>query len=160
MRGSLAAPPGVLRFASMISAPTLNATTSAPRANLVRAASVMAMWGVAMLPPILGIARCPSAQLFHRACPGCGMTRAVHCLAHGDLAGSLAMHPLAIPTVLSLAFLALVTVWMTYARGTPTPLLETRIGRVAVAIVLVVHLALVPLWIARALGAFGGLPPV
>jgi hypothetical protein len=37
-----------------------------------------------------------SICLFRRlggSCPGCGMTRALSLLAHGDLAGSLAVHP-------------------------------------------------------------------
>ena len=30
---------------------------------------------------------CPSYTFFHIYCPGCGSTRAVYCLLHGDLTG-------------------------------------------------------------------------
>src|SRR5262249_59446163 len=105
-------------------------------------------------------ARCPSAALFHRACPGCGLTRAILLLLRGDLGASIAMHPLAVPAALSIALLAVATVWTTLVRGTPTDLVATRLGRVAVIVLLLINVLLVPLWIARALGAFGGLPPV
>jgi hypothetical protein len=32
-------------------------------------------------------------------CIGCGLTRALHALAHGDLAGALSMNPLAVLTI-------------------------------------------------------------
>jgi len=40
------------------------------------------------LPP------CPSLWLTGLFCPGCGTTRALHALLHGDLPGALAMNPL------------------------------------------------------------------
>ncbi len=43
-----------------------------------------------------GISTCLSATLLGVNCPGCGMTRACSLLARGDLAGSIAMHPLAL----------------------------------------------------------------
>lgn len=39
-------------------------------------------------------------------CPGCGMTRAAHALAHGDLPGALAMNPLMVVAIPLLALLA------------------------------------------------------
>jgi hypothetical protein len=41
-----------------------------------------------LLPP------CPFFVLTGLYCPGCGTTRALHALAHFDLAGALAMNPL------------------------------------------------------------------
>ena len=38
---------------------------------------------------------CLVRLLFHLPCPGCGMTRALHALAHGDLANAIVFHPLA-----------------------------------------------------------------
>lgn len=40
---------------------------------------------------------CPIQQLFHKPCPGCGLTRAVGHLSRGSLSNSLEMHALAIP---------------------------------------------------------------
>lgn len=37
---------------------------------------------------------CPMQALLNIPCPGCGMTRALKCLLCGDIAGSLAMHPM------------------------------------------------------------------
>jgi hypothetical protein len=41
-------------------------------------------------------------------CIGCGLTRALHALVHGDLAGALSMNPLG---VLMLPLMALMVVW-------------------------------------------------
>ena len=51
--------------------------------------------------------RCPSYWLFGVYCPGCGITRALHALLHGNVAQALAYNPLAIlsaPIVLWMAF--------------------------------------------------------
>ncbi|MBS1708829.1 MAG: DUF2752 domain-containing protein [Armatimonadetes bacterium] len=41
----------------------------------------------------LGLPPCPSVVLFHRPCPGCGLTTSWTHLLHGDLAASLHDHP-------------------------------------------------------------------
>lgn len=46
---------------------------------------------------------CPFLGLTGLWCPGCGSTRAVHELLHGDVAGSLACHPLVLPAIVLLA---------------------------------------------------------
>jgi hypothetical protein len=46
---------------------------------------------------------CPFLALTGYYCPGCGSTRAVHALVHGDVLGALALNPLA---VAALPFLA------------------------------------------------------
>lgn len=51
--------------------------------------------------------RCPSYWFFGVYCPGCGITRALHALLHGDVAQALAYNPLAIlaaPVLLWMAF--------------------------------------------------------
>jgi Protein of unknown function (DUF2752) len=50
---------------------------------------------------------CPFKLILGLPCPGCGMTRSVVTLLHGDLAASLYFHPLGLPLVLFLASLAL-----------------------------------------------------
>src|SRR5207248_2242084 len=132
--------------------------SSAPIATLdshhaPRALGVAAAWALGALPAITGLARCPSALWLHHACPGCGMTRAVHLLAHGDLAASLVMHPLAVPCALATAVVALATIRSTLLHGSPVSLLGDRFGRGAVVALVAVNVALVVLWCARALGA-------
>lgn len=51
---------------------------------------------------------CPFLGLTGAYCPGCGSLRAVHALAHGDVAAALARNPL---TVVALVGLAVGWVW-------------------------------------------------
>jgi hypothetical protein len=51
------------------------------------------------LPP------CPSQWLTGLFCPGCGSTRALHALLHGDLPGALAMNPLLVVSLPPVAVL-------------------------------------------------------
>ena len=44
---------------------------------------------------------CPSAPFFHIYCPGCGSTRAVWCLLHGDVVGSLRNNVMLLPILLT-----------------------------------------------------------
>jgi hypothetical protein len=37
---------------------------------------------------------CPSVLLFHRECPGCGLTRSFAAIGRGDLGGADALNPL------------------------------------------------------------------
>jgi Protein of unknown function (DUF2752) len=65
--------------------------------------------GVAALVPLDWVAGlpvlCPFRLLTGLPCPGCGMTRSLVSLAHGDLIGSLFFHPLgpALAIVVTLA---------------------------------------------------------
>lgn len=54
-----------------------------------------------LLPP------CPLHALTGLYCPGCGSTRALHALLHGDLAHALAMNPLLVVSLPVLAAMAL-----------------------------------------------------
>ena len=53
---------------------------------------------------------CPTLALAGIYCPGCGMLRATHDLATGDLAGAMARNPLAIP--IYAAMLAVFVLWV------------------------------------------------
>jgi hypothetical protein len=48
---------------------------------------------------------CLFRRVTHLDCPTCGMTRALSLLAHGDLRGSLARHPMAVPLAAEAALL-------------------------------------------------------
>lgn len=77
-----------------------------PLLGLLAAAAV----GAAVLwnfdPNLAGspLPSCPSLWLTGLLCPGCGTTRALHALLHGDLPGALVMNPL---MVLSLPLVAI-----------------------------------------------------
>ncbi len=120
------------------------------------AALVALVWAFAALPFLVGLVQCPTARLFHFPCPGCGMTRAFQLLVHARIDASLDMHPLAVPTALSQVVVAVASIVATLRFGAPWSLMHARWGRAAVGFVAVVMVLDVFLWIARALGAFGG----
>jgi hypothetical protein len=62
---------------------------------------------------------CPTWALAGIYCPGCGMLRATHDLAHGDVAGALQRNPLA-PVIL-VGLVALYALWVV-SRWTGRPL--------------------------------------
>ncbi len=62
--------------------------------------------------------QCPVHGVTGGFCPGCGSTRAVHELLHGDIVGSLACHPLVLPLVVLLGYLA--ASWAARRRGAVT----------------------------------------
>ena len=130
-----------------------------PRRAL-RAAGVAAVWAIAVLPVVTGWQRCAIAVLFHRPCPGCGMTRALLLLAGGHVEASLRMHPLAVPVLAMGLFFMFSTVWTTLAIGTPLSLYKGRLGRVTLVAMAIVYGAALALWIARGFGLFGGPVPV
>ncbi len=125
-----------------------------------RAVGVAMVWALGYLPVALGSARCPMAEILGTPCPGCGMTRAMTLLWHGDVMGSLRMHPLAVPSAFASLFVMAATVAITAADGTPLRLFQRRIGRVALATFVAIQVALVGVWLARMLGALGGPVPV
>src|SRR5580704_9957089 len=94
-----------------------------PRAPLPtrvrRAAAVAGVWVLSALPVVTGLQRCPVATVFHRPCPGCGMTRALKLLADGDIGASLRMHPLAVPVLAAGLLFIATTVWTTLILGSP-----------------------------------------
>lgn len=53
---------------------------------------------------------CPTFALAGIYCPGCGMLRATHDLSHLDVAGAMAMNPLAVP--LYVGVVLLFAVWV------------------------------------------------
>lgn len=50
------------------------------------------------------ISFCLFRNLGLKYCPGCGLGRSISFLFHGDLQGSLSMHPLGIPAVLIISW--------------------------------------------------------
>lgn len=92
---------------------------------------------------------CLFAACTGMACPGCGMTRAAGRLVSGDIAGSVAFHPLLLPTVV------VAGVWGIEAALARRRGVAPRVGpRLAVALAI----ATAAVWVVRAL--LGLLPPV
>jgi hypothetical protein len=88
------------------------------------------------------------------------MTRASLLMLRGEVAASLTMHALAIPTVcVQLAWVAL-TLWLTYRRGHPFEVLRHRAGRVLLWTSMATTALVFGLWGARLAGHFGGPAPV
>jgi hypothetical protein len=134
-----------------------SAESRVDRTRTARMAALVAfVWTIAALPFASGLMQCPTAQYFHFPCPGCGMTRAFRLLADGQIAASLAMHPLAIPTALSQIALALASVVATVLFGAPWLLVRAKWGRAVIAFIAIVMVLDVILWTIRFAGAFGG----
>jgi hypothetical protein len=95
---------------------------------------------------------CPYAIVLHEPCPGCGITRAAEALLRLDLAGAMAMNPIA-PVVVPLAAALGLEAAAHYVLRGRTKLNERR--RMILGISLCAALAVV--WFARKYaGAFGG----
>jgi hypothetical protein len=88
------------------------------------------------------------------------MTRALLALWHGEIAASIHLHPLAVPTLAAQALLAAATVLATLRYGAPWELVRARWGRATLALLAAVFVLDVVVWAVRALGAFGGPVPV
>jgi hypothetical protein len=120
---------------------------------------------IALIAAILGAAvafqlpLCPFAIVTRHPCPGCGLTRATLALLRGDLSGALHLHPLALlvpPVVIGgLLFNA-----FEYVRTGGWFATEAIRARTVTVIAAFLSAALLVVWIARFLGAFGGPVPV
>jgi uncharacterized protein DUF2752 len=98
-------------------------------------------------------ATCPMRVLFHVPCPSCGLTRAARLALGGDFAGATRMHPL---WFLVLPYLGVVGVGESvgFVRSGQWGAAFGRAFVKRLGALLVV--ALVGVWIARWMGAFGG----
>jgi len=103
---------------------------------------------------------CAFARLFHVPCPGCGSTRAMLALAHGDLGGVLRLNPLAPLMTACVLVLAVQGVRSTFVEGNLSGMGEGRVGTLAVRGMLVVAVLQLAVWIARFAGFLGGPVPV
>lgn len=127
----------------------------APRApeRDVRGAAVfvLVMAGVFLAPfPV-----CPTRLLLRIPCPGCGATRAMMSLFHGDVHGSLHMHPLAVPATILLVPLLVHTTLAIFRRQASAEMPRWLLRAWQVLLIVATGL-----WIARFFGALGGPVPV
>ena len=90
----------------VVAAPALRLSAPAGRLPLGAIFGGIAVLGAAVVG-LFQIDRLPFTVCYLKAftgipCPTCGSTRAVGCLAHGDLTGAFAMNPLATAALLAL----------------------------------------------------------
>ena len=91
--------------------------------------------------------------VFHVPCPSCGLTRAARCLLHLDFAGATHMHPLWWLVFPCLGAVVAVEATRYVRTGKVGALLDHHaVQRLAGLLVV----ALLVVWVARGLGAFGG----
>ncbi|HVJ90994.1 MAG TPA: DUF2752 domain-containing protein [Labilithrix sp.] len=138
-----------------------SAKTSPPLAvRLRRAGAISVAFGAMGLLLFANGVPCAFAGLFHTPCPGCGSTRAVLALLHGDLAGVLRHNPIGPVVAVLAATLAVQAVRSVLVHGDSRAMGEGRVGYVVKrGIILCFGLEIV-LWVARFFGAFGGPVPV
>ena len=122
----------------------------------VRIALVASAWALVPLLVLGTNQQCSVAAVWHRPCPGCGLTRATRLMLHGDVAGSLHMHPLAVPMILCWGAIALATVVSTWREGVPWQFHRSRLGRAALIATATAYVALVVVWALRERGLLGG----
>ena len=96
----------------------------------------MILVGAAAVLAIAAAVPCAFHAIFGIRCPFCGMTRATLALARGDLAGSLAAHPLAPLVLLGFAW----AFWLLWSDRRPAVPAWAILG--AVGIVWAVNLLL------------------
>ena len=128
--------------------------------SALRTALVAVVWGLVPLAVLGSSQPCSVAAVLHRPCPGCGLTRATLMLFHGDVTGSLHMHPLAVPMLLCWGAIALATLMATWNTGVPWSFYRSKLGKGAVVATLFTYVALVAVWVLREQGLLGGRVPV
>jgi hypothetical protein len=130
--------------------------SGATAGRAARAVAVAGAWAIAALPLALGWQHCPVAMIFHRPCPGCGITRAIELLVGGHVSASIRMHPLAVPALAALALLASSTIRATLETGSPALFHRDPLGRVALAALAVFYVGALVVWGLRSFGYLGG----
>ena len=88
-----------------------------PALALAGAAAVAVLWRVDPNQPGSLLPACPLHAFTGLYCPGCGATRALHALVHGDFGQAMAMNPL-----FTLALPLLVLMLLDALRSLPAPL--------------------------------------
>ena len=88
----------------------------------------------ALVPLYLGETICPMKRFLGVPCPGCGSTRAVIRLVHGDIRGAFAMQPFMMAVLVAVPFLAAVS-WGRVGRSRTKKAVQSLAGRLSFWIV-------------------------
>lgn len=138
-------------------APGLGAAVVPPLSvRLWRAAGVGIAASVAFALLYVGAFPCAFARLSHHPCPGCGSTRAVVALLHGDLPGVLATNPLGPAVAVVVGGLGLQSFLSVVRWGDLRGAAEGRMGVILKRLLVGLFALQIALWIARFFGMFGG----
>lgn len=130
----------------------------APEGRGRRALHLVLAGGAVLALFASGLPLCPTAAVAGFPCPACGMTRASLATLRGDVATAFALHPLVFVALPVLALVGSLAArrYVVLGRFELPPVLGRTLGPLFV----VIYVAMVGLWIARFLGAFGGPVPV
>jgi hypothetical protein len=96
---------------------------------------------------------CPMRAALGVPCPGCGMTRATHLLAHGDLTAALHMHPLVLVLLPWTGLLLVSELYGHVSRGSFATTFQRPMFRIGSYVVFATSIIV---WILRFFGLFGG----
>ncbi len=99
---------------------------------------------------------CFFAHAFHTPCPGCGSTRAVLCLLHGDIPGVLRMNVVAPFAAFLIGLVGVQGIVSMLEHGDFRDVGEGRLGYLLKRLLLLAAIVEIVVWIARFFGAFGG----
>ena len=103
---------------------------------------------------------CGFARIFRMPCPGCGSTRAMLALAHGDLTSFLRYNPMAPFMTLLVTLLVVQAFASLIATGTFARVGDGGMGKLVSRGAIVIGLLEFVLWAARFVGFLGGPVPV
>jgi hypothetical protein len=144
-------------------APAASETSASHATRAARFGRAAIFVGVLASASVLLVAAqvpCGFARMFGVPCPGCGSTRAMLALAHGDLHGLVHYNPLAPLMTLLLVALAGQALASVLATGTYRRVGDGAIGLVVSRGVMLVGALEVVVWLARFAGFLGGPVPV
>lgn len=103
-----------------------------------------------------GALPCFFARMTHHPCPGCGSTRAVLALLHGDLHGVFANNPFGPAVAVLLGLLGLDSFLSIVRWGDLRAAATGRMGTIIKRLLILFAVLEAALWIARFFGMFGG----
>ncbi len=139
----------------MIPPPTNAVATTTNTSALRRAFNVAIVAAAFVLMYLLRVPICPFAIITRHPCPGCGLTRAGFSLLQGDLHEALHLHPLVIPIVPIVALVMLHGTYNYVRWGRWYTFAFVRNRMITIGSIVLMG-AMIAVWIARFLGAFGG----
>lgn len=136
------------------------ASASSRRGGVAKALTVLAGAGLLFWALASASVPCGFARAFHMPCPGCGSTRAMLCLFHGDLAGVIRMNPLAPFLSLLVALFVGQIVVSLATTGSLQRIGEGLLSKVTTRGFVAIAVLEVLVWALRFAGLFGGPVPV